>query len=95
MKPARITEQFLRQLRSQYDLHRAENPDAADRVRRRVLSAVERLESFPESGRAWMSPGTRELILPGLPLVIVYRVLDDYVEILSLLHTARETPDVH
>jgi toxin ParE1/3/4 len=95
MKPAQITEQFLRQLRSQYDFHRAENPDAADRVRRRVLSAVERLQSFPESGCAWKRVGTRELILPGLPLIIVYRVRDDCVEILSLLHTARETPDVH
>jgi toxin ParE1/3/4 len=95
MKRARITEQFLRQLRSQYEFHRADDPDAADRVRRRVLSAVERLESFPESGRAWKSPGTRELILPGLPLIIVYRVRDDGIDILSLLHSARETPDVH
>ena len=95
MKPIQLTERFINQLRSQYEYIRSQNPAAADRVRTRVLAGVKRLGEFPESGSAWKRAGTRELVLPGLPFIIIYQVKDDMVGVLSLLHTSREAPDVH
>ena len=95
MKPVELTERFINQLRSQCEYIRAQNPAAAERVKHRVLAGVKRLGEFPESGSSWKRSGTRELVLPGLPFVIIYRVKDDTVVVLSLLHMSREAPDVH
>jgi plasmid stabilization system protein ParE len=37
--------------------------------------------------------GTRELVIEGLPYIIPYRVRDNHVEILRVLHTARRWPE--
>ena len=52
----------------------ANNPVAASSVGRRILDAVERLADFPLRGRPGRSPGTRELVISGLPYVVVYSV---------------------
>jgi len=35
-------------------------------------------------------PGTRELILPSLPYIIVYRTKDDFVEVLRIYHASQQ-----
>jgi plasmid stabilization system protein ParE len=52
----------------------ATNPVAASSVRQRILDAVERLEDSPFRGRPSRSPGTRELVISGLPYLAVYSV---------------------
>ena|SRR6187402_632536 len=55
-----------------------------------ALSAVERLNQFPERGRTVpeaRNPEIRELILGNYR--IIYRFRDDLVEILSVYHSAR------
>jgi plasmid stabilization system protein ParE len=68
----------------------AENPDAARRVRQRIHAAVSNLGRFPDAGRAGEVAGNRELLVPGLPYLIVYRVRCERVEILRVLHTAMQ-----
>ena len=53
-----------------------------------------RLTRLPCSlaGRPGRKPGTRELILPGLPWLAVYRVGEDVVEIRGILHGAQRFP---
>ena len=36
--------------------------------------------------------GTRELVIPGLPYIIVYRVTEAAVFIIHIYHTARDWP---
>jgi toxin ParE1/3/4 len=70
-----------------------ENPLAARRVVGRILQSLKRLEGFPYSGRAGTKPGTRELSVPGLPYLVIYRIFeerdDGIVEIVAVYHTAR------
>ena len=66
-----------------------DNPRAAAEIATKVLAAVERLTSFPASGRPGRVPNTRELVVPGTPLVIPYRVTGRCVEIIAVLHGAR------
>ena len=65
---------------------RQENPSAAERVVRTTLA------SFPNRGKAGRVEGTRELPLPSLPFVVVYRVLEHAVEIANVIHGAQRWP---
>ena len=65
------------------------DPEAARAVVNRVLHSVERLASFPNSGRAGQVEGTRELVVPGLPYIVVYTCDDTDVSIIGVFHGAR------
>jgi toxin ParE1/3/4 len=65
-----------------------DNVTAAIRTIRRIRSAASQLRKFPESGRQGRVAGTRELVMPGTPYIIVYRVRSVAIEILSILHAA-------
>lgn len=79
-------------LKRHVDYIASENPVSARHVRRMIRDAVLRLCDFPESGRQGHIPGTRELIVAGLPYVVVYRMSSGSVEILLVLHTAMNRP---
>jgi len=66
------------------------DPEAARAVVDRVLRSVDRLASFPYSGRAGQLVGTRELVVPGLPYVVVYTCDDTDVSIIGVFHGARD-----
>lgn len=69
-----------------------DNPDAAVRVYEAIRAAVDPLAAYPNFGRAGRVDGTRELVLSGLPYIIVYRVVAEQVRILSVIHTSRQWP---
>lgn len=79
-----------RSLRQVHARIAADNPDAARKVVKRIRQAVERLADFPESGRHGQVAGTRELVVPGLPYLVVYRVGQGSVEVLRVFHTSQE-----
>ena len=89
-----VSQRFYSELRWQCTFLRERNPDAARKLRDRVLRSLARLEQFPDSGRSWRTAGTRELVIPGLPYIAIYRIQDNTVVVLSLLHTARQVPHV-
>lgn len=90
-----FSRRFSQELRGEYLFLRELNPSAARIVRQRIRKAISRLKEFPESGRAWRLAGCRELVLPGLPYIIIYQVEDDAVTIASLFHTSREVRYEH
>ena len=75
------------------DIHRyiaEDNPRAARFVIGRIRTSITRLELFPESGRAGALPGTRELVVPGLPYIVVYLIEPDFVDIRAVYHARRK-----
>ncbi len=70
-----------------------DNPRVAAEIAKTVLEAVERLRRFPSMGRPGRVPDTRELVVPGTPLVIPYTVSERGVEIIAVLHGARMWPE--
>ena len=46
----------------------------------------------PDAGRAGRVPGTRELIIGGTPFILPYRVKDDTLQVLRVLHSSRKWP---
>ena len=69
-----------------------DDPQAAARIVELVATGVERLATYPASGRPGRVPGTRELVIPGTPYIVPYRVRGDVIEILRVFHGARKWP---
>jgi toxin ParE1/3/4 len=68
------------------------HPAAAAQVAKRILDTVAYLSEHPGIGRAGRLPSTRELVIPGLPYIVPYRVKGGEIEILGVLHAAQEWP---
>ncbi|MFZ1640766.1 MAG: type II toxin-antitoxin system RelE/ParE family toxin [Candidatus Contendobacter sp.] len=71
----------------------ADNPAAAQALRTRLQEQATALADHPALGRPGRVPGTRELIIPGTPYLIPYRVRDQRLEILRVYHGARRWPE--
>ncbi len=69
-----------------------DNPAAAAGVALALLAAVERLAELPNVGRPGRLAGTRELVVPGTPYVIPYRVGPERLEIIAVFHERQQWP---
>lgn len=69
-----------------------ENPYAAAMVAQRIMASTRHLAIFPESGRHGLVPGTREVVVTGLPYTLVYAILGEplRVEIWAVWHDAQD-----
>ena len=67
-----------------------EDPLAARRMVSRIRDVVQRLAEYPQMGKSGRVPETRELMLAQSPYCVVYAVMPDSVEIIAVLHTARQ-----
>lgn len=70
-----------------------ERPAAAASVATVLLQSVERLAEFPNLGRVGRVAGTRELVIPGTPYVIPYRVTANRLEVIAVFHGRQPWPD--
>jgi toxin ParE1/3/4 len=69
------------------------SPASARRVALSIHRQLDLLEKFPEHGRTGRNPDRRELIFSGLPYLAVYRIREDVVEIVRMLHGAQLWPE--
>ena len=72
-----------------------DSPAYANLIARRIVLAVERLHSFPESGRIVperQDPDIREVVLA--PYRIVYRLRAGIVEIATVFRGSRRFPEL-
>jgi toxin ParE1/3/4 len=67
-------------------------PIHAHRIVLQVYEAPQILTQFPLRGRAGRKPGTRELVLPSLPYILIYAVSGDLIYIVRILHGAQRWP---
>jgi toxin ParE1/3/4 len=70
-------------------LHR-EHASAAPAVVRTIFDAITTLTRFPNRGRPGTVQGTRELVVPTLPYIVVYSTTDEVVQLLHVFHAAQD-----
>lgn len=69
-----------------------DNSEAAVKVAETLYEGCASLRQFPRRGRIGRIEGTRELIFPELPYIVVYRIRDQVVEIVRIYHGAQDWP---
>ncbi len=69
-------------------------PQAARRMVIRITKLVRLAMEQPEMGRSGRCVDTRELIVTGTPYIVAYRIVDNRLDVLSVLHSAKKWPDV-
>jgi toxin ParE1/3/4 len=67
-------------------------PQNAARLIREICEAAFALRIYPNRGRPGKKSGTRELVLPALPYIVVYKVGRDVLHIARILHGAQDWP---
>ena len=70
-----------------------DNTEAAKRTVKRIRDAVRLLSDQPNAGRPGRVHGTRELVIADTPFILPYRVVKNTVQILRVLHGARNWPE--
>jgi len=88
----RWTDGAVEDLESAHGHLEAENPRAAWEAVARIMSGVERLEQFPHMGRRGRVEGSRELVVTGTSFLVAYRLRDESIQVLAVLHAARKWP---
>jgi toxin ParE1/3/4 len=83
----------MQHLQAAYKYIARDNVRAADALLGRIFSAVEMLELYPHMGRAGRVQGTRELVIAATPFVVAYRLKQNRIEVLAVLHSARKWPE--
>ena len=70
----------------------ADNPGAAIETVLGIIDSIQILADHPEVGRSGRIEGTREYVVPGTSFIAAYRITSDQIEVLRVLHGAREWP---
>jgi toxin ParE1/3/4 len=82
----------LRNLDAEAEYIARDNPAAAIRVVQKIRATVNLLAEQPALGRPGRVPNTRELVISGTPYLVPYRVRGQLIEVLRVLHAARQWP---
>lgn len=90
----RLTVHAERDLEAIHVFISQDNPDAAVSTVLRVLDAIEGLAQFPNIGRPGRVPGTRELVVNRTPFIVPYKVANNLVWVLRVLHASTRWPEV-
>ena len=74
-----------------FDYIVVEDQDAAIRLVRNIRTKVDALTEYPYMGKIGRVSGTRELLVDR-KYYIIYRVIDDNIHILNIIHNSRKYP---
>jgi toxin ParE1/3/4 len=69
-----------------------DNPPAAVATVNKIIEAAQMLTDYPTIGKRGRERGTRELVVAGLPFIIIYVVQPEELIVLRVLHTAMKYP---
>ncbi|MBD2267924.1 type II toxin-antitoxin system RelE/ParE family toxin [Anabaena sp. FACHB-1391] len=70
-----------------------DNPTAAQELIIKIQNAANQLQNYPFMGKNGRVEGTRELIISNSPYILIYRVKEESVEVLRILHTSKRYPE--
>jgi toxin ParE1/3/4 len=80
-----------RKLDAIFEFVSADSPVAARALRDRIQQAVIPASDHPEMFRPGRVPGTREIVAhPNY--IVVYRIMADHIEVVSVIHSRQEYP---
>jgi len=82
----------IEDLKSAKDYITQDNPQAAQEVVQRIKNKISVLREQPAIGRLGRIPNTKELVIDRTPFILPYRVRDNRIEILRVLHSSRRWP---
>jgi plasmid stabilization system protein ParE len=90
----RVTPQARRHVEAIAEYLTERSPAASRFVGQRIRETMRLLTDFPMIGHEGALRGTREVVVPGLPYIIVHRVepADGAIIILGVYHGARRRP---
>jgi plasmid stabilization system protein ParE len=86
------TRRAIRHLVSLREYIEKDSEQNAALVARRVLEAVDLLQTQPYMGRPGRVLGTRELVAPGTPYIIPYRIRRERLELIAVFHGRQKWP---
>ena len=69
-----------------------DNPLAAINQDEEIERQINMLLAHPQMGRPGRVAGTRELVISSTPFVVIYRLQEQSIEVLRLLHSAQQWP---
>lgn len=69
-----------------------DNPAAAVATVKKILEAAQILTDYPTLGKRGRERGTRELIVAGLPYIIIYAVHREELVVIRVLHASMKYP---
>ena len=69
-----------------------DRPMSAKEVGQKIWDSAKMLADHPGMGRPGRVPGTRELVISGLPFILPYIERDGTIFILRVLHTSMKWP---
>jgi len=86
-----LTPTANRDIKSIYD-YIVENSTVttAKKVLSSIENTIDKLEEFSQLGKVGRIKNTRELIVPRLPFVILYKIYPDKIAITSIMHTSKK-----
>jgi toxin ParE1/3/4 len=90
MTPVRWSPEAAADLEGIVDHVSIDNYGLAPEVAERIFEQVEMLRRFPQLGRPGNAAGARELVIAGLPFIVVYELHAGAVEILRIVHGAQD-----
>jgi len=71
----------------------ADDPEAAKQTIARIRDAANQLAKYPLMGRSGRVEGTRELVIANTPYLIIYRIKEETIQIIRVLHASRKYPE--
>jgi len=95
VRPYRLVypRRYSRRLEDIYERIAADNPDAAPRIIERNSDRGGALAGISHDRSPGRVADTRELIISGTPYIVPYRIKGEFVQIITVLHSAQRWPD--
>lgn len=84
------TERAITHLEAELDYYGRINPALAKELSLVIKDSIGNISNMPGIGRPGKKIGTRELILNKYPYVLAYRVRNEALEILAIIHQNRK-----